>query len=85
VQSQIAQNRGFIMQHRLDASDVLSASDDHRPMPERPRREIAQLPGNAAQLIGERIRAMYAKLACAPVPDRLLDLIRQLENKEPSE
>ena len=45
---------------------------------------VAQLPGFAAQLIGQRMRAMYDTIAQEPVPCDLLDLIRQLEAKEQS-
>lgn len=46
---------------------------------------VAQLPGVAAQLIGERMRTMYGRLVKEPVPDTLLDLVRRLEDKERSE
>lgn len=49
------------------------------------RPPVAQLPGSASQLIGERMRAMYGRLVQEPVPDTLLDLIRELEDKEQSE
>ncbi len=49
------------------------------------RPAVPRLPGFAAQLIGQRMRAMYATLAQEPVPDDLLDLVRKLEAKEGSE
>ncbi len=52
---------------------------------ENARPPVAQLPGGAAQLIGERMRAMYGRLVQEAVPDALLDLIRELEDKEQSE
>jgi hypothetical protein len=76
-----------IMQQRLDAPDGISLTEANGDpiTPEVQRSEVAHLPGTAAQLIGERMRAMYAKLVREPVPGQLLELVRQLENKERSE
>ncbi|ADJ23179.1 hypothetical protein Hden_1367 [Hyphomicrobium denitrificans ATCC 51888] len=49
------------------------------------RDAVTRLPGVATQLIGERMRSMYASMVREPVPDELLNLIRQLEAKEESE
>jgi Anti-sigma factor NepR len=49
------------------------------------RSKVARLPGIATQLIGERMRAMYASMTSEPVPDDLLDLVRKLEIKEQAE
>ena len=71
------------MHHDLDD---ISESDGQAAAPEaQEKAQIAHLPVSATQLIGERIRSMYAKLANEPVPGPLLELIRQLENKERSE
>lgn len=75
----------YTMQQRLDTPDDISRSDGDPPRPGTQGSEIARLPGTAAQLIGERMRAMYATLVREPVPGQLLELIRQLENKERSE
>ncbi|MFA5957919.1 MAG: NepR family anti-sigma factor [Hyphomicrobium sp.] len=77
------------MQHRLDAPEDYKRTDGEFPEPERqPELEAAkaplpQLPGFAAQLIGQRMRAMYDIIAQEPVPEDLLELIRKLEAKEP--
>ena len=86
AQPDIIHDRAFVMHQRLDAPEDISQLDGGDPRgPEAQRPDIARLPGTAAQLIGERIRAMYTKLAREPVPGQLLELIRQLENKERSE
>jgi hypothetical protein len=76
-----------IMQQGLAAPDGISLVETEGDpiISEIQRSEVAHLPGTAAQLIGERMRAMYAKLVREPVPGQLLELIRQLENKERSE
>ncbi|WP_082072881.1 NepR family anti-sigma factor [Hyphomicrobium sp. 99] len=76
------------MQQRLDTPDDCARPDDDFPEVERhPELDAAQhsvprLPGFAAQLIGERMRAMYENIAQEPIPDDLLDLVRKLEGKE---
>jgi hypothetical protein len=78
------------MQHRLDTSEDSRRNDGPRPDydtdPEAaaPQTGVPQLPGFAAQLIGQRMRAMYDTLAQEPVPDDLLELVRKLEAKEQS-
>jgi hypothetical protein len=79
------------MQHRLDAPEDCKRPDDdlpepleHQPESEAGKAPVPQLPGFAAQLIGQRMRAMYETIAQEPVPDALLDLIRKLEAKEQS-
>jgi hypothetical protein len=47
--------------------------------------DVTRLPGIATQLIGERMRSMYASMVREPVPDDLLQLVRQLESKERTE
>jgi hypothetical protein len=73
------------MQQRSDASEDIARLDGDPPGPEAHGSDVARLPGTAAQLIGERMRAMYATLVAEPVPEQLLELVRQLENKERSE
>lgn len=76
------------MQHRLDAPEDCKRTDgdlpepEHRLEPEAKKGPVPQLPGFAAQLIGQRIRAMYDTIAQEPVPDDLLELVRELEAKE---
>jgi hypothetical protein len=78
------------MQHRLDTPEDCKRTDgdlpqaERQPEPEAERAPVAQLPGFAAQLIGERMRAMYETLAQEAVPDDLLELVRKLEAKEQS-
>ena len=73
----------FGMQQRLDAQDEVLRHDADAPNLERTNSEIAHLPGGTTQLIGERIRAMYAQMVQQPIPEPLLELVRQLERKEP--
>jgi hypothetical protein len=35
--------------------------------------------------LGERLRSMYGDLRAEPVPDRLLDLLRQVDDQCPSD
>ncbi len=74
------------MQHRLDTSEDCKRADgelpEKQPEPEAIKAPVPQLPGFAAQLIGQRMRAMYENLAQEPVPDDLLELVRKLEAKE---
>lgn len=78
------------MQQRLDSPDDSARTEEEFPNSERhPELDVARpavprLPGFAAQLIGQRMRAMYDIIAQEPVPDDLLDLVRQLEGKEQS-
>jgi Anti-sigma factor NepR len=79
------------MQHRLDTPDDCARTDGEFPDVERhpelddARPPVPRLPGFAAQLIGQRMRAMYETIAQEPVPDDLLDLVRKLEAKEGAE
>jgi hypothetical protein len=79
------------MQHRLDTSEDSRRHDGARPdfdtdseVDAATPSGVPQLPGIAAQLIGQRMRAMYDTLAQEPVPDDLLELVRKLEAKEQS-
>ena len=80
------------MQHRTSAPDRRLRTDgefenshDSAALDHEVRKDVARLPGIASQLIGERMRAMYTTLVSEPVPDDLLELIRQLESKERGE
>lgn len=76
------------MQHRLETPEDCKRTDGEYPEPERQpeldaaRTPVPQLPGFAAQLIGQRMRAMYDTIAQEPIPDDLLELVRKLEAKE---
>ncbi|MET0407952.1 MAG: NepR family anti-sigma factor [Hyphomicrobium sp.] len=78
------------MQHRLDTPEDCKQSDGNVPdAPGQPEiadasAPVPQLPGFAAQLIGQRMRSMYETIAQEPVPDDLLELVRKLEAKEQS-
>jgi hypothetical protein len=77
-----------IMQHRLDTPEDCRRTDgefpdvERQPEPDAAHPKVPQLPGFAAQLIGQRMRAMYETIAQEPVPDDLLELVRKLEAKE---
>jgi hypothetical protein len=78
------------MQQRLDMpeervwnEDAISEAD--RPAEPQVPEAVTRLPGIATQLIGERMRTMYASMIREPVPDDLLKLVRQLESKEAPE
>ncbi len=78
------------MQQHSNAPDARMRKTDPVYEPEPPaepesRDAVTRLPGVATQLIGERMRSMYASMVREPVPDELLNLIRQLEAKEESE
>ncbi|MBS0233975.1 MAG: hypothetical protein JSR99_10865 [Proteobacteria bacterium] len=78
------------MQHRLETPEDCKRTDGDCPEPERQpeldaeHAPVPQLPGFAAQLIGQRMRAMYDSIAQEPVPEDLLELVRKLESKEQS-
>ena len=78
------------MQHRLETPEDCKRTNgelperEGQPEPEAVGSVVPQLPGVAAQLIGERMRAMYETIAQEPVPEELLELVRQLEAKERS-
>jgi hypothetical protein len=77
------------MQHRSKAPDGHSqmnegftSTEPHHPeAQESIGPSVARLPGIATQLIGERMRAMYATMVREPVPDELMELVRQLEER----
>jgi hypothetical protein len=79
------------MQHRCDEAHKHTRANEktteleRRPEPAAGPATVAKLPGIATQLIGERMRTMYTSMVREPVPDDLLQLIRQLESKEGSE
>jgi hypothetical protein len=78
------------MQQPLDTSNDCARADnefpdvEHHPELDAAQPAVPRLPGFAAQLIGQRMRAMYENIAQEPVPDDLLDLVRKLEGKEQS-
>ena len=80
----------FMTQHRFDGpeehsrkEEIPEINNDPEPEPDRPA--VAHLPGIATQLIGERMRSMYASMVREPVPEELLQLIHALNSKEGSE
>ena len=78
---------GKLMSQRLDVPDPIDQvrEPERVAMPEAARPKVARLPGIATQLIGERMRAMYASMTREPVPDDLLALVRKLDDKERAE
>lgn len=78
------------MQHRLETTEDCKRTDGGNPEAECPPEAdaadapVPQLPGFAAQLIGQRMRAMYDTIAQQPIPEDLLELVRKLEEKEQS-
>ena len=50
-------------------------------MSESPAKLGSKLDRNAQQRIGQGLKQMYGNLAAAPVPDRLLGLLAQLDDK----
>lgn len=79
------------MQQRLDVPEEHTqnkqamSEPEAQPEPDAAQESVTHLPGIATQLIGERMRSMYASMIREPVPEDLLKLIRQLESKEGSE
>jgi hypothetical protein len=43
-----------------------------------------KLDGESQAQIGRMLKAMYDEVAQEPVPEKFLDLLKQLERKEPS-
>jgi hypothetical protein len=76
------------MQQRLDVPEEhtrnkeATSEPEVQPESEETQESVTRLPGIATQLIGERMRTMYASMVREPVPEELLKLIRQLESKE---
>lgn len=82
--------RAWTMEQRSNAPDVWMPKTDTLYNPEPPadpeaRDAVSRLPGIATQLIGERMRSMYAAMVREPIPDDLLNLVRQLKAKEEAE
>ena len=53
--------------------DLLNVTGDPGPEP--------TLPPHVATFLGEQLQAYYAKLMSEPVPDRLIQLLAQLDGK----
>lgn len=63
---------------------------DKKPNKERPKRQQGgdkgngkRLDGEAQKHIGRMLKATYDEIAHEPVPDKFLDLLKQLEALEP--
>ena len=54
--------------------DLLNVNGDPGPEP--------ILPLHVATFLGEQLQAYYAQLMSEPVPDRLIQLLKQLDGKE---
>jgi hypothetical protein len=58
----------------------MSKTDEHRPATRMSVLKTDRTISPAIQVIlGEQLRAMYGKPEIEPLPDRLLDLLKQLE------
>jgi hypothetical protein len=70
---------------RLVVSDGRPTGEDrmgsHHANDDRPTGEEARLAPNAQANIGSLLRAMYDSALHEPVPDRFLELLRQMEAK----
>lgn len=53
--------------------DLLNANGDPGPEP--------ALPAHVATFLGEQLQAYYAQLMSEPVPDRFVELLKQLDGK----
>ena len=60
-----------------DADAETAASDDSAPLDDGEKEEAANLAGLSAQL-----RGLYKGLLDEPIPDRFMQLLKELENKE---
>ena len=65
-------------------------SRDKKPKKEQPKRQQGGdqgngkgLDGEAQKHIGRMLKATYEQIAHEPVPDKFLDLLKQLEASEP--
>jgi len=79
-----------MMQQRMDSREDQARSDDEFREPNAQSEPVngpgvTRLPGIATQLIGQRMRTMYASMVREPVPEDLLNLVRKLESKEDRE
>lgn len=87
---EISRIRQSMMHHRMDGREDQAHSEDECREPGTQTESgiepgVTRLPGIATQLIGQRMRTMYASMVREPVPDDLLNLVRELESKEDRE
>jgi hypothetical protein len=67
-------NTSTVLEEPDTLEDLLNVNGDPGPEP--------TLPPHVATFLGEQLQAYYAQLMNEPVPDRLLQLLAQLDTKE---
>ncbi|MEE1654581.1 NepR family anti-sigma factor [Microvirga sp. CF3062] len=66
-------NNSTVLEEQDTLEDLLNVNGDPGPEP--------ALPPHVATFLGEQLQAYYAQLMSEPVPDRLIELIAQLDQK----
>jgi hypothetical protein len=67
-------NDGNALEKPDTLEDLLNVNGDPGPEP--------TLPSHVAAFLGEQLQTYYAQLMSEPVPDRLVQLLKQLDRKE---
>jgi len=67
-------NNGTDLDEADSLEDLLNPTGDPGPEP--------SLPPHVATYLGEQLQAFYAHLTSEPVPDRFVQLLKQLDGKE---
>ena len=67
-------NNSTVLEEPDTLEDLLNVNGDPGPEP--------ALPPHVATFLGEQLQAYYARLINEPVPDRLLQLLAQLDTKQ---
>jgi Anti-sigma factor NepR len=67
-------NTSTVLEEPDTLEEIFNANGDPGPEP--------ALPPHVATFLGEQLQAYYAQLMNEPVPDRLLQLLAQLDTKE---
>ena len=69
-------NDGSALEEPEALEDLLNVNGDPGPEP--------ALPSHVAAFLGEQLQTYYAQLMSEPVPDRFVQLLKQLDGKERS-
>jgi Anti-sigma factor NepR len=67
-------NGGIVLEEPEALEDLLNVNGDPGPEP--------TLPPHVATFLGEQLQTYYTQLMSEPVPDRFVQLLKQLDGKE---